>query len=203
MVSTNISSKLKVLDSAKKLFHRYGIEQTSVDRILSESNVTKSNFYYHFKSKDQLALQVLQNWINDHQEELLTPTLDNKKHTPGVRLDKFYEKITSHHELMKCENGCPFGNTALELSDLKEEFRLVLSKHFENWRTKIEGCIKEGIEKNEFRSDLDPTVISELILSHLEGAIMMVKTHKNILPLKRGGEALQNIIKKHHQGGNK
>lgn len=200
-----MNSKLKVLRSAKQLFHRYGIEQTSVDRILSESNVTKSNFYYHFKSKNQLALQVLQNWIDDHQEELLSPTLDNKNYTPGERLAKFYEKITSHHELMKCENGCPFGNTALELSDLKEDFRILLSKHFENWRAKIEHCIKEGIEKNEFRSDLDPAVISELILSHLEGSIMMVKTHKNILPLKRGSVALQNMIKtnKYYQGGNK
>lgn len=196
MVSTNMNSKQKILNEAKNLFHIYGIEKTSVDSILKESNVTKSNFYYHFKSKDQLALQVITNWINEHSKETITPTLDNKELNPRERLEKFYERIINYHESMNCERGCPFGNTALELSDIKEEFRVLLSKYFVTWTQKIENCIREGIEQNQFKSEIDPSITAELILSHLEGAVMLVKTHKKIDTLKNGSKALLKLIVK-------
>ena len=196
MVGTNMKSKQKILSGAKILFHKYGIEQTSVDSILRESSVTKSNFYYHFKSKDQLAMQVLLKWMDEHRKEILKPTLENSELTPYERLEKFYERIINYHESMNCEKGCPFGNSALELSDLKEDFRVLLSDYFDTWTKNIESCLKEGIEQNQFSPEIDPAITAELILSHLEGAVMMVKTHKNISTLKNGSKALLNMITK-------
>ena len=196
MVGTNMNSKQKILSGAKNLFHKYGIEQTSVDSILRESSVTKSNFYYHFKSKKQLAMRVLLKWMDEHQKETLKPTLENSELTPYERLEKFYERIINYHESMNCENGCPFGNSALELSDLKEGFRVLLSDYFDTWTKKIETCLKEGIEQKQFSPEIDPAITAELILSHLEGAVMMVKTHKNISTLKNGSKVLLNMITK-------
>jgi len=191
-----MNSKEKILQNAKRLFHRYGIQQTSVDSIIRDSKVTKSNFYYHFSSKDQLAYNVLVSRMEEYKKDVLKPTLENYTLSPLQRISLFYNRIIEYHESMKCENGCPFGNIAIELSDTKEVFRIALSRFFEQWRLKIERCIREGVEKGELRPDIPAETLSELILSHLEGAILMVKTRKTIVPLQRGAETILKILKK-------
>lgn len=192
-----MNSKQKIVNSAKPLFHQYGIEQTSVDTIISSSGVSKSNFYYHFRSKDELALYVLELRMNDFINTVLNPTLDNTTLPPYERLKLFYEKIINYHESNNCENGCPFGNIALELSNKKEKFRVKISCFFSKWKQKIQKCIEDGIYQNQIRSDIDTESVAELLLSHLEGSIMIVKTQKSILPLKKGAETILKIIKNH------
>ena len=42
------------------LFHDHGYQGTGLEDILSSSGVCKSNFYYHFKSKEELGLKVIE-----------------------------------------------------------------------------------------------------------------------------------------------
>src|SRR6476646_5610910 len=52
-------SREKILKCAHDLFYCVGYHATSVDDILRDCGVAKSNFYYHFRTKDDLALEVL------------------------------------------------------------------------------------------------------------------------------------------------
>lgn len=188
-------SKDKILESAKKLFHLKGFQQTSIDEILSDSGVTKSNFYYHFKSKEELGLIYLDRRIKQYETEVLSNILENRSESPSFRLDKFYVKVKTFHRGLGRMKGCPFGNLALEMSGVNENFRERLSTFFRRWENLIEECIKEGISSGEFRNDLSPKIMSQLILSHLEGAIMMVKTHRSIDHLSSGSETIIKLLK--------
>ncbi len=188
-------SKEKILASAKELFHEYGFQQTSVDEILKKSGVTKSNFYYHFKSKEELGLIILQRFITLYESDVLTKTLGNKSLSPSARLLEFYNSVKTFHRDLENPRGCPFGNLAIEMSGSNENFRERLSAFFNSWEKSIEECIYEGMSAGDFRSDLPPGVIAQLILSHLEGAIMMVKTHRSIEPLSSGSETILRLLK--------
>lgn len=189
------TSKEKVIDSAQKLFHLNGFQNTSIDDILESTGVTKSNLYYHFKSKEELGLLILEKRIREYENKFFSDTLDNNSVSPEKRLKKYYKKVTAYHENLECKNGCPFGNLALEMSTTNEKFRSRLSEFFNHWQKTIEKCIKEGIELKEFRSDISPKIISQLILSHLEGAILMAKTHRSISPLSSGSKTIMKLIK--------
>lgn len=188
-------SKEKILASAKELFHEYGFQQTSVDEILKKSGVTKSNFYYHFKSKEELGLKILQRFINQYEADVLIKTLGNKSLGPSERLVEFYNSVKTFHRDLNNPKGCPFGNMAIEMSGSNENFREKLSAFFNSWEKVIEECINEGMRTGDFRSDLHPGVVAQLILSHLEGAIMMVKTHRSIEPLSSGSETILRLLK--------
>ncbi|MEQ9619295.1 MAG: TetR/AcrR family transcriptional regulator [Deltaproteobacteria bacterium] len=188
-------SKDKILESAKKLFHLKGFYQTSIDEILSDSGVTKSNFYYHFKSKEELGLIYLDRRIKQYETEVLSTTLENNSESPASRIDKFYKKVKTFHTDLSCVKGCPFGNLAIEMSGANENFRERLSTFFRRWEKSIEECIEEGMSNGEFRSDISPKIMSRLILSHLEGAVMMVKTHRSIDPLSSGSETMIKLLK--------
>ena len=191
-LSTN---REKIVESARDLFHLNGYQHTSIDDILKSTGVTKSNFYYHFKSKEELGLLILEIRIKQYEIKFLSDTLGNTSIAPEKRLKNYYKKVTSFHKDLNCRRGCPFGNLALEMSDVNENFRLRLSEFFNHWQKIIEGCIKEGIRKKEFRDDLSYKSIAQLILSHLEGAIMIAKTHRSIQPLSMGSKTIIKLIK--------
>lgn len=60
----------KIIDSARKLFNRYGFDNVSVSQIMAGAGLTHGGFYSYFKSKSDLYAEVLDcfftnpNWKN-------------------------------------------------------------------------------------------------------------------------------------------
>lgn len=184
----------KIIESATDLIHLKGYNSTTVDDILSATGAKKSNFYYHFKSKEEMALVALEERMEKFSTEVLDDTLKNKSLSPKDKLRLFYESIVEYQRNMNCTKGCPFGNLATEMSDLNEAFRTRLSKFFQMWENLLKHCLAEGAESGDFKSDINPKQLASLILSHLEGAIMLTKTHKTLEPLSQGTLTILNLI---------
>ena len=55
-------SKTKLLDSALQIIRAKGYAATTIDEICHNAGVTKGSFFYHFKSKDDLALAAAAHW---------------------------------------------------------------------------------------------------------------------------------------------
>src|SRR5437773_983232 len=53
------STREAILEAASRLIHVHGYNHTSLDDVLRESDVGKGNFYYHFKSKEELGYAIL------------------------------------------------------------------------------------------------------------------------------------------------
>ena len=49
----------RILDAASNLIHSQGYNATSVDDILREASLSKGNFYFYFRSKEELGLAVI------------------------------------------------------------------------------------------------------------------------------------------------
>lgn len=188
-------SKKKIIESAQGLFHRQGFQQTSLDDITRESGVTRSNLYYHFNSKEELGLETLRERVRQYESEVLEPTLKNNSLSPTERLSEFYRRVRSYHRSQTPPRGCPFGNLATEMCGTNDNFREALSAFFKAWEAAIESCVREGIESGEFRSDFPSRLLAQMILSHLEGAVVMVKTYRTMEPLDSGTEMIMKLLK--------
>lgn len=62
--SKNIEKKERIILVAKDLFLKKGFASTSINLIQKETRVSKGLIYYHFKNKDDLAIAVLDNLLN-------------------------------------------------------------------------------------------------------------------------------------------
>ena len=49
----------RILEAAARLFYQYGYNATGVEKVIKEAGVNKGNFYYYFKSKEELGLETL------------------------------------------------------------------------------------------------------------------------------------------------
>jgi AcrR family transcriptional regulator len=52
-------ARLRLLNTATRIFYAEGIHSVGVDRIIAEAKVTRATFYRHFPSKDDLILAYL------------------------------------------------------------------------------------------------------------------------------------------------
>jgi len=92
-----MSSREKILDVSLELFYRNGYQATSVDDIIALAKVSKSNFYYHFKSKEDLGLLVL----NQRREDLMRSLdcmLGDCDECPKERLLRFVDHLVDTQE---------------------------------------------------------------------------------------------------------
>src|SRR5437899_2775144 len=98
-------SRERILQSARSLFYEVGYQATSVDDILKQCGVAKSNFYYHFRSKEELAFAVLEAQIADF-EALVTRSLRNSALTPSERIARFFDQICQAQVKVQKMAGC-------------------------------------------------------------------------------------------------
>jgi len=55
----------QILQTARKLFWKYGLKRVSVEEICSEAGVSKMTFYKHFANKTELARFILNAFFNE------------------------------------------------------------------------------------------------------------------------------------------
>lgn len=124
-------AKVRILETATVLFYREGIRSVGVDRLISESAVTKATFYKHYGSKDRLIL-----------EYITAQDATNREFLDGLlRADPRPEKalrglLSSIVDSIAAPNfrGCPFLNAAAEFPDPRDPVREVIVRH-RDWYT--------------------------------------------------------------------
>jgi TetR/AcrR family transcriptional repressor of nem operon len=63
--SHRIETKKKIIDSARRLFNRYGFENVSITQIMAGAKLTHGGFYTYFKGKSDLYAEVLNCFFTD------------------------------------------------------------------------------------------------------------------------------------------
>jgi TetR/AcrR family transcriptional repressor of nem operon len=188
-----MSSKEKIMATAQELFYRHGYLGTSVDDILREARVSKSNFYYHFRSKEDLGIAVLEQRRKDF-EGLMRAALKNADTSPYERLKRFFTLLAEMQEERLGQGGCPFGNLVVEVAEQSERFRCQLIATFEGMTSMIADLLAEGQHRGEFRRDFSPQSLAVLIVQAIQGMLLMAKCHKQVGSMGRSSHLLLQLI---------
>jgi TetR/AcrR family transcriptional repressor of nem operon len=190
-----MSSREKILNTAADLIHTRGFHYTSIQDILQAASVTKSNFYYHFDSKEQLAFEVLGERMRQFHAVAIGPSLENPELDPRRRIEVFLDNLLTIGCSDFGELGCPFGNLAQEISSIHEPLRESLSLFFRACTETMEQCLEEGKQAGCFRQDLPSRQAAEFILAQVQGAFLLRKTHKEPKVLENSFEVLRGLLK--------
>jgi TetR/AcrR family transcriptional repressor of nem operon len=194
-------SREKILYCARELFYFVGYQTTSVDDILRACGVAKSNFYYHFRTKDELALAVLDLEIAEFEGGALK-TLSDTEQDPMERLSRFCEVLLKAQAEVQQMGGCPFGNFAAALSsrdgdNRTQRFRDVLGPLFSQIQSALAACLRDGVYSGAFRHDVPTEELAMTILAAIEGLMLMTKTQRDAAPLRQGLLVLQYMVRVH------
>lgn len=171
-------TKEQIVDAASRLVHVRGFNNTSVDEILRESGVGKGNFYYYFRSKDELGFAILERGVERISTELIEKHFNPEK-DPWQQILDFLDSLVERARQRACTGGCLLGNLAVEMSDIHEEFRRRLNRAFERLRSRLEVTLTQAKAQGTLRSEADIPRLAHFIVAGFEGAFMMGKLHKD------------------------
>jgi TetR/AcrR family transcriptional regulator, transcriptional repressor for nem operon len=183
----------QILDAASRLIYLRGYHCTSLDDVLRESGIGKGNFYYYFRSKEELGFAIIDRLVHGFAERTLEPAFADAHADPVAQIHDFLDRLLENQRQRKCVGGCPMGNLASELSDVHEGFRQRLAGIFLRWGARLTDALEGGQATGRLRPDLDAAGLAQFVVAALEGAILLTKVTKDIAVME---QCVQHL--KHH-----
>ena len=191
-VQTLDSAKERILKTASDLFYRQGYRSTGTNEIIKKAGVAKASFFYHFPTKEALALAYLKDLHAREAGNLLA--FVNKRKTPYDRflaVIKWIEPWIKSNEL----RGCGFLNMVSEVPDKRSALRKIAKNHYEVLGGLIAQLTQELINSDSKRyRHLDISAITDSYLVLVVRAIAFSETSQNARPSRRAVEAVKAFI---------
>jgi AcrR family transcriptional regulator len=182
-----------IIKQAAELFNQKGYSGSSISDIMRATGLQKGGIYNHFKSKDDLALEAF-----DYAYRLVSQRVweaVRKENSAIKRLQALVSVYLDYLENPPIAGGCPILNTAVESDDAHPALRDRVRDAVNNWHSLICRIIQKGIAKGEIQPSVEPDVVATIVISTIEGAIMMSKLYRDPIYLERAINHLQDYIK--------
>lgn len=192
-------ARLAILEAGADLVHRKGFNNTGIKEILDAAGVPKGSFYFYFPSKEAFGLALIEHF-RDTRAARVGAVLGDASLTPLTRLRRFFEGARSKYVEWNCERGCPFGNLAQEMADLSPEMREALRAVLDAVSARIGAVLEEARQCGELAPGLDPQEAASFVMDAFEGALLRMKTQKDIEPLARLERMLFDHLLPAHTG---
>ena len=171
-------NKKHVIEVASQLFFVNGYSYTSMDEVTRISGVSKSNIYYHFKSKDDLLAAVIDYWIN-HYQKLIKEAVANPSLPVEERIVSFLDSIA--HEIMgrDYKGSCPFITLYIQSPMEPDLAKKKITGFFQQLHPAFVELFQQGVDSGEFRQTINSARIGSLFLATMEGAVLLAETMKD------------------------
>jgi AcrR family transcriptional regulator len=181
-----------IVERAARVFSRQGYFGSSLEDLKKETGLEKGGIYNHFHSKDELALEAF-----DYAIRLTWGYVEQELPGKTRALDRLNAMLTGYRRLVEelpLPGGCPLLNTAIEADDAHPALRQRAQQAMTNWRNWIERTIARGIAAGEIRPDTNGDIVATLIISMVEGAVMMSKLYDDPAHIQRVVDYLSTYL---------
>lgn len=186
-------TKEYIIEVASRLVHLRGFNHTSIGDILKESGVGKGNFYYYFRSKEELGYAIIENNLRWFSEEVTGKAFGNDRDAMA-QLDDFLDILLDMHRRRNCAGGCRLGNMAMEMSNIHEGFRKRFQEVFDGWGVQVATILRKAQAGGQLGGHVDLPALAQFVIASVEGAILLAKVKKDVAILERCFEELKKHI---------
>ena len=160
-------TKTKILDTAERMTQTRGVNGFSYLDLADEVGVKTSSIHYHFKSKADLMLAMV-----ERTESVFGKGFDEMQaaiDSPEKRLREVVKLIQAY---VKDNKFCLCGMMAAELQSVSEDVKARLQTFFKQFQAWLEKQFKEMKRK-------DAKKLAIGFVSTLEGSLLLARLHND------------------------
>ena len=121
-----------IVEAADRLFYRHGYEHTSFSDIADAVRISRGNFYYHFRTKDEILDAVIDLRLANTSRML--EQWESEGNDPAERIRSFINILIANWDDIKLY-GCPVGTLSTELAKLDHAAQDEANRLFTLFRT--------------------------------------------------------------------
>jgi TetR/AcrR family transcriptional repressor of nem operon len=183
-------TRQEIIRKAAPIFNQRGYDGAALSDLMRATGLEKGGIYRHFSSKEALAAEAF--------DYAWRETLDARIHdldTISNTVDRLKQLVANFVERRGIiPGGCPLLNTAIDTDDGNPVLRERARKALRGWRNYVISMINAGIKAREIRSRVDAKKLATLVISSLEGAIMVYRLERNEEALRAVQAHLDNYL---------
>ena len=177
-----------MIQAASELFGQRGYHATAFSDVIEESGAPRGSIYFHFPGgKHELAREVIAQ-AGDEIEETVAGAASQAA-DPAALIRALAEIMVQRFEGSDYRHGCSIATMVLELAPYDEELTLEFDKVFSRWRDamvdRFEGW---GVPRRR------GVVLADLVMSGLEGALVVSRAARSSEPFWRTVDALLTVV---------
>jgi TetR/AcrR family transcriptional regulator, lmrAB and yxaGH operons repressor len=182
-------SKGKTLAAAAKLFRQQGYHGTALHDILAAGGSPRGSLYFHFpKGKEEIGEAAL-TLAGEAVRQAIAHAAETSANAE-IFLTRVARGMASDLEKSGYKEGCPIATTALETAAQSEMLGAATRNAFQKWEIEI----KRGLERFDMKTD-KADLVATLVLSQLEGALLLARTYRSLEPIHRAEQAVKLLAR--------
>ena len=174
-------TKQQLLEAGAQMLLERGYHALGVQSLLEETDIPKGSFYYHFDSKEDFVLEVVDLYMGQ-VHEALDECLQDTSRPPLDRVRGFFEKTRMKYR-EEGYLGCLLGGLGQELSGASEVFQRRIEECLSEIAERVSVCLREARSRGDLPPDTDVMAMANLLVDCWEGAALRSRLLRNPTPL--------------------
>lgn len=171
-------TRKEIILAASHLFQTQGYSATSLSQLIDICRHPKGVIYFHFPGgKEEIAIAVVRMSIEEISE--LIREVFAESSSIGEVMNKICAIFAERLERSSYRNGCPITPLSTSSAEESKEIRSLCGDGYNRWQSDIEVCLAniQGLA-------IDPEPMASLLLSSIEGAVLLSQARGNTLALQ-------------------
>lgn len=152
-MSKGEQTRRAIVDEAMRSASQIGLEGLSIGSLAQSLGLSKSGLFAHFKSKENLQVQVLDGAAELFVARVVRPAIAKPRGEPRVRA--LFDNWLRWACRPALPGGCIFVAAATEFDDRPGEVRERLIETQRDWLDTLARAARIAKEEGHFRADLD------------------------------------------------
>ena len=179
MAKKGTNTKEKILANTEALFLEKGYSGTAIDDILGATGITKGAFFYHFKSKAELARTLVERYAANDFELFLQfqrradELSDDPLQSTLIFLKLFEEFVDG---LDNPPSGCIFASYLYESKHFDDTIKMFIQESFLAWQGLYEKRFEAILKKYPAKVKVEAKNLAETIICIIEGSFILGKS---------------------------
>mgnify|MGYP001818371408 FL=1 len=151
-MSKGEETRQAIVDQALELVSTGGLDKLTIGSLANATGMSKSGLFAHFRSKEQLQLQILDAARRRFVDMVIAPAL--KEPRGEARIRAMFNRTMKQWE-DELPGGCIFHAVSAELDDQPGPARDYLIEIQRDYQESLKRAARIAIEEGQFREDLD------------------------------------------------
>ncbi|MCD0444199.1 TetR family transcriptional regulator C-terminal domain-containing protein [Glycomyces sp. A-F 0318] len=173
-------TRSRIVASAADLMRVRGVGGTTLDDVVSASNVSKSQLYRHFEDKPALVRAVIE-LVGERTITVERERLEKVRTFAGLR--RWRDALIENNSLHEGRYGCSLGSLANEVSDQDAVARRQLQDLFTAWQELFEGVLRRLQAEGRVPPDADVGRLATGFVAAVQGGYLLAQTARDVAPM--------------------
>jgi TetR/AcrR family transcriptional regulator, transcriptional repressor for nem operon len=187
-MQTSVSTRDRLINSARYLFWERGFAGTSMADLLAHAQVNSGSFYHFFESKEALLRAVLEGYLHALRPMIVDPAFSQTEEP----VERIFAILAGYRERIlstDCQYGCPLGRLALEIDPENRPAHKLIAENFQGWIGAVRECVEQA--KDRLPADTDLDALSTFVLVVMEGGVMLSRSSGSVEPFDQAVQQLR------------